>query len=79
MHDGTHMPLREHRECLRDDTERLLGLGLELKFVELVAKLIQYVRDSVAVQSVTKQWDYKLEGEQYFQRIANIYFYRVDN
>ena len=58
MHDGTHMPLREHRECLRDDTERLLGLGLDLKFVELVAKLIQYVRDiegSVAVQSVTKQ------------------------
>ena len=76
------MPLREHRECLRDDTERLLGLGLDLKFVELVSKLIQYVRDiegSVAVQSVTKQWDYKLEGEQYFQRIANIYFYRVDS
>ena len=63
------MPLREHRECLKEDMERLLGLGLDLKFVELVAKVIQYVWDiegSVAVQSVTKQWDYNLEGEQYF-------------
>lgn len=51
-----------------EEVERLLGLGSDLKFLELVPKVIQHGRDiegSAAVQSVTKQWDCNLEGEQY--------------
>ena len=51
-----------------DEVERLIGPGTDQKFLEVVPKLIKYgktIEESATVQSVSKQWDCKLEGEPY--------------
>ena len=48
------------------EVERLFGIGLDLKFLEVVPILIQHGRNAearTAVQDVAKQWDNQLEGE----------------
>lgn len=48
------------------EVERLFGMGLDLKFLEVVPIVIKHGRNAearTAVQDVAKQWDNELEGE----------------